>query len=138
MEGLIERCAGVDVHQATLVVTVRLPDGSGGRHVETRTFGAMTVDLLTVRDWLQACGSRMSPWRAPASIGSRSTTCSKTASRCCWSTCKHLKQVPGRKTDVKDSAWLAQLLECGLLRGSLVPPPPSAISGSDPVSQEAD
>jgi transposase len=56
MEGLIERCAGVDVHQATVVVTVRMPDESGGRDVQTRTFGTMTVDLLTVRDWLQACG----------------------------------------------------------------------------------
>lgn len=50
MDGLIERCAGVDVHQATLVVTVRLPAESGGRHVETRTSGTMTVDLMTVRD----------------------------------------------------------------------------------------
>jgi len=124
MEGLIERCAGVDVHQATLVVTLRLPDGSGGRHVETRTFGAMTVDLLTVRDWLHACGvthvameSTGVDWKPLYYLLEDGFTLRLV-------NMKHLKQVPGRKTDVKDSAWLAQLLECGLLRASLVPPAP--------------
>ncbi len=56
MEQRIERCAGLDVHQATIVATVRIPDGSGGRTTATQTFGTMTVDLLTIRAWLHVHG----------------------------------------------------------------------------------
>jgi transposase len=124
MEGLIERCAGVDVHQATLVVTVRMPDGSGGRHVETRTFGTMTVDLLTVRDWLQACGVTDVAMESTGVYWKPLYYLLEDGFTLLLVNMQHLKQVPGRKTDVQDSAWLAQLLECGLLRGSLVPPAP--------------
>ena len=54
MELLIARCAGLDVHQATVVATVRVPDEQGGRQSVTETFGTMTADLLALRDWLQA------------------------------------------------------------------------------------
>ena len=124
MEGLIERCAGVDVHQATLVVTVRRPEGSGGRHVETRTFGTMTVDLLTVRDWLQACGVTHVAMESTGVYWKPLYYLLEDGVTLLLVNMQHLKQVPGRKTDVQDSAWLAQLLECGLLRGSLVPPAP--------------
>ena len=86
MDPLIERCAGIDVHKATMVVTVRVPGRDGRREIVTQTFGTMMVDLLALRDWLQAMGSRMWPSRAPASTGGRCTTCWKMASRCCWST----------------------------------------------------
>jgi hypothetical protein len=56
MHAMIERGAGVDVHQATIVVTVRVPDGTGGRRAETETFGTRTCDLLAARAWLQAHG----------------------------------------------------------------------------------
>ena len=56
MDPLLERCAGIDVHQATMVVTVRVPTPGGGRAIHTQTFGTMMVDLLTLRDWLQAHG----------------------------------------------------------------------------------
>jgi transposase len=124
MDGLIERCAGVDVHQATLVVTVRLPDGAGGRHVETRTFGTMTVDLLTVRDWLQACGVTHVAMESTGVYWKPLYYLLEDGCTLLLVNMQHLKQVPGRKSDVQDSAWLAQLLECGLLRGSLVPPAP--------------
>jgi transposase len=124
MDGLIERCAGVDVHQATLVVTVRRPDGSGGRQVETRTFGTMTVDLLTVRDWLQACGVTHVAMESTGVYWKPLYYVLEDGVTVLLVNMQHLKQVPGRKSDVQDSAWLAQLLECGLLRGSLVPPAP--------------
>ena len=54
MDTLIERCAGIDVHQRTMVVTVRVPAADGGRAVMTQTFGTMTADLLVLREWLQA------------------------------------------------------------------------------------
>ena len=56
MHPMIERCAGLDVHQATVMATVRIPDGQGGRQVITETFGTTTAALLTLRDWLQAHG----------------------------------------------------------------------------------
>jgi hypothetical protein len=56
MELLIARCAGLDVHQATVVATVRVPDDQGGRRSVTETFGTMTADLLGLRDWLQRMG----------------------------------------------------------------------------------
>lgn len=124
MEQVLERCAGVDVHQATLVVTVRVPSPSGGRVITTQTFGAMAVDLLAVRDWLQAHGvthvaieSTGVYWRPLYYLLEDAVTVVLV-------NMKHLTHVPGRKSDVRDSEWLAQLLECGLLRGSLVPPAP--------------
>lgn len=124
MEPMIARVAGVDVHQATVVVTVRVPAATGGRHMETQTFGTMTADLLAVRAWLQAHGvthvameSTGVYWRPLYYLLEETYTLLLV-------NMQHLKQVPGRKSDVRDSEWLAQLLEWGLLRSSLVPPPP--------------
>ena len=124
MQSVIERCAGIDVHQATIVVTVRVPAPDGGRRVETETFGTMTSDLLAARAWLQAHGvthvameSTGVYWRPLYYLLEDDFTLLLV-------NMQHLQQVPGRKSDVRDSEWLAQLLECGLLKGSLVPPPP--------------
>lgn len=124
MQSMIERCAGIDVHQATIVVTVRVPDGAGGRQSATQTFGTMTSDLLAARAWLQAYGvthvameSTGVYWRPLYYLLEEAMTVRLV-------NMQHLQQVPGRKSDVRDSEWLAQLLECGLLKGSLVPPAP--------------
>jgi transposase len=122
MDGLIARCAGLDIHQATIVTTVRIPADAGGRQVITQTFGTMTVDLLALREWLQAYGVTDV---AMESTGVYWKPIYYLLEDCCTVllvNMRQLAQVPGRKTDVKDSEWLAQLLECGLLRGSLVPP----------------
>lgn len=123
MEQILERCAGVDVHQATMVVTVRIPDPRGGRTIETQTFGAMTADLLVLREWLQshaithvAIESTGVYWRPLYYLLEDAFTV-------LLINMTHLSHVPGRKSDVRDSEWLAQLLECGLLRSSLIPPP---------------
>lgn len=124
MDGLIERGAGLDIHQATIVATVRVPEAGGGRQVVTHTFGTMTTDLLALREWLQAYGvthvameSTGVYWKPIYYLLEEQVTVLLV-------NMQHLKQVPGRKSDVKDSEGLAQLLECGLLRGSLVPPAP--------------
>jgi transposase len=124
MEPMMTHGAGLDVHQATVVATVRVPAPDGSRHVETRTFSTMTTDLLVLRDWLQAYGvthvameSTGVYWRPIYYILEDGVTL-------LLINMQHLKHVPGRKTDVKDSEWLAQLLECGLLHRSLVPPAP--------------
>jgi transposase len=109
MQTVIERCAGIDVHQRTMVVTVRLPGAGRERMAITQTFGTMTADLLVLREWLQAHGV---------------THVAMESTGVYWRPLYYLTHVPGRKSDVRESEWLAQLLECGLLRGSLVPPAP--------------
>jgi len=122
MDVQIERCAGLDVHQATVVATVRYP-GERGRTSVTETFGTMAADLAALRDWLQAYGvthvaleSTGVYWKPVYYMLEDSVTL-------LLINMQTLKHVPGRKTDVKDSEWLAQLLECGLLKASFVPPP---------------
>ena len=124
METTVARCAGIDVHQGTMVVTVRVPSEGGGRQITTHTFGTMTTDLLAIRDWLQTCGvthvameSTGIYWRPLYYVLEDHFTLLLV-------NMQHLTHVPERKTDVRDSEWLAQLLECGLLRSSLVPPAP--------------
>jgi len=125
MDILYPCCAGLDVHKDTVVACIRhlLP----GRHKQvtpqTRTFGTRTPQLLALADWLAAEGvshvameSTGVYWRPVWNLLEDRFTILLVNAR-------HLKQVPGRKTDVKDSAWIAQLLQHGLLRGSFVPPP---------------
>ena len=124
MDVVNPRCAGLDVHQATVVATARIPTADGGRQSVTATFGTMTADLVALREWLMA---------------HEVTTIALESTGVYWKPIYYVledafvlllinmhavRHVPGRKTDVKDSEWLAQLLECGLLRPSFVPPPP--------------
>ncbi len=124
MELLISRCAGMDVHQATVVVTVRIPDEAGGRRSITETFGTMTPDLLALRDWLHAYGVTHVALESTGVYWKPVYYVLEAGYTLLLINMHDLKRVPGRKTDVKDSEWLAQLLECGLLKASFVPPPP--------------
>jgi len=124
MRRLIDRCAGIDVGQALLVVAVRLVEPDGACHEEVRSFGATTPDLLGLRDWLEslrvthvAMESTGVYWKAPYYV-------LEDAFEVLLVNAAHLKHVPGRKTDVIDAQWIAEVLSCGLLRGSFVPPRP--------------
>lgn len=124
MEQVIERCGGLDVHRDTVVACVRVPGAKRGRQQHVRTFGTTTAELLTLRDWLDAHGvtdvameSTGVYWKPVFYVLEGSVTCLLVNAA-------HVKQVPGRKTDVQDCVWIAQLLEHGLLRGSFVPPAP--------------
>lgn len=117
MEVIHDRCAGLDIHKKLIVVCVIL---RGVR--ETRRFGAMTADLLDLRDWLLEVGcthaameSTGSYWKPVVNIleGSGIEVLVVNAA--------HIKAVPGRKTDVNDAQWIADLLRHGLLRGSFIP-----------------
>jgi transposase len=117
-----ERCAGLDVHKKTVVACGLTPDGQGGWGQEVRTFGTMTVDLLALSDGLLACGcthvaieSTGDYWKPVFNI--LEGTCEVLLVNA-----QHVKAVPGRKTDVKDAAWLAELLQHGLWRASFIPP----------------
>jgi transposase len=123
MDILLDRCAGIDVHQATVVVTVRVP-GAKGRVSDTATFGTMAADLLGLREWLQAYGVTHVALESTGVYWKPVYYVLEDAFTLLLINMRALKHVPGRKTDVKDSAWLAQLLECGLLQASFVPPPP--------------
>jgi transposase len=123
MDVLIERCAGLDVHQKTVAACVRRPGAGRRRAEEVKTFRTFSADLAALGDWLaeqrvthvamEATGVYWKPvWYA---LEDRFELVLANA--------RHVKAVPGRKTDVRDSAWLAQLLECGLVRTSFVPPP---------------
>jgi transposase len=124
MEIVITRCAGLDVHKATVVATVRVPGDDGRRRIVTETFGTMTPDLIALREWLQAFGVTHVALESTGVYWKPVYYVLEDAFELLLINMLELKRVPGRKTDVKDSEWLAQLLECGLLRSSFVPPPP--------------
>jgi transposase len=123
MDVVNARCAGLDVHKATVVACVRVPGARGEeRRKETKTFATTTRGLTELREWLRthevtdvAMESTGVYWRPVYAVLEGSVTVLLVNAR-------HVKMLPGRKTDVRDCEWLAQLLECGLLRGSFVPP----------------
>jgi transposase len=124
MQQLLDRVAGLDVHRKTIAVCVRVPAPGGDRTQHVRTFGTTAADLVTLRDWLDAhhvthvaMESTGVYWKPVFYVLEEAFTCLLVNAR-------HVEKVPGRKTDVQDCVWLAQLLEYGLLRGSFVPPPP--------------
>lgn len=124
MDQLIDRVAGLDVHKATVVATVRTPAVDGSRVSRTETFGTMTADLIALRDWLHAHGVTHVALESTGVYWKPIYYVLEDTFELLLINMFELKHVPGRKTDVKDSEWLAQLLECGLLKASFVPPPP--------------
>src|SRR2546422_6419259 len=124
MERVIERVCGLDVHKQSVAACVRVPGPTGARQQEVRTFGTMAADLLALRDWLQAHGVTHVAMESTGVYWKPVFYLLEEAFTCLLVNPAHIKQVPGRKTDVRDCAWIAQLLEHGLLRGSFVPPPP--------------
>jgi transposase len=119
-----ERCAGLDVHKKTVVACRIVPDGKGGWQIEVRTFGTMTDDLLKLADWLRegrvthvAMESTGVYWKPVFNILEGDF-------EVLLVNAKHIKFVPGRKTDVKDAQWIAELLQHGLLKASFIPKAP--------------
>ena len=124
MQVLFARCAGLDVHKKTVVACVMLTLLNGEVRKQVRTFATTTESLLALADWLTsqqvthvAMESTGIYWRPVFNIleGAFSVVLVNA---------QHMKAVPGRKTDVKDSEWLADLLRHGLLKASFIPPQP--------------
>ncbi len=124
METLIDRCAGLDVHKDTVVACVRVEGPKGTRQVETRSFGTVTRELLELRDWLIGHEVRVVGMEATGVYWKPVYYVLEDAMECWLLNARHLRNVPGRKTDVADAAWIAQLVEHGLVRPSFVPPKP--------------
>jgi transposase len=124
MEVLYERCAGLDVHQATVVACVRRPGTRGRRASEVRTFGTTTAELLTLADWLTTEGVSHVAMESTGVFWKPVFNILEGRVAVILVNAQHIKAVPGRKTDVRDCEWIAQLLEHGLLRPSFIPPAP--------------
>jgi transposase len=126
VEVIVDRCAGLDVHTKTVVAAVRTP-GSGRRKRDTvvRTFSTFDGDLVALREWLVGLGVTQVAMEATGVYWKpvwQVLDDGEWFEEVLLVNPAHVKNVPGRKTDVNDATWIAQLLECGLLRGSFVPP----------------
>jgi transposase len=124
MEVLVDRVAGLDVHQKTVVACVRTPgEGRTKRRSEVRTFATFEGQLRALRDWLKERGVTHVAMEATGVFWKPVWhVLDGSFEELLLVNPAHIKNVPGRKTDVNDATWIGQLLECGLLRGSFVPP----------------
>jgi transposase len=123
MDVVNARCAGLDVHKATVVAGVRVPGPRPGeRRGETKTFATTTRGLSELTNWLLTHGVTDVAMESTGVYWRPVYEALEGIVQLVVVNARHVKMVPGRKTDVKDCEWLAQLLECGLLRGSFVPP----------------
>jgi transposase len=124
MDVLVERCAGLDVHRDNVVATVRTPgQGRRRRQQQTRTFRATLAGLAELGDWLAGLGVTLVGMEATGVYWKTVFQALEERVECWLLNAQHLRNVPGRKTDVKDSEWICQLVEHGLVRPSFVPPP---------------
>lgn len=124
MELLHKCCAGLDVHKATVVACVRSVGPGGVVRTDVRTFSTMTSGLLLLADWLVAEGVATAAMESTGVYWKPVFNILEGQVEVMLVNARHIKNVPGRKTDVKDAEWIAQLLAHGLLRPSLIPPPP--------------
>jgi transposase len=122
MDVLIPRCCGLDVHQKTVVASVRILGPTGEVTRDTRTFGTTTRELEALAAWLRPSQITHIAMEATGVLWKPVWHILEPEWQLLLVNPQHLKRVPGRKTDVLDAAWIAQLLQCGLLRGSYVPP----------------
>jgi transposase len=122
MDTLHPLCAGLDVHKDTVVASVRRLDQRNRPKSEVRTFGTTTPDLLGLLDWLVAEGVPVVAMESTGVYWKPVFNLLEASMQVLLVNPEHIKQVPGRKTDVRDCEWIAQLLQCGLLKPSFVPP----------------
>jgi transposase len=122
MEIVHTHCAGLDVHKKTVVAAIIVPGPKRGEYQETRTFGTMTVDLLALSDWLLAHGVTHVAMESTGEYWKPVFNMLESDFQVLLVNAAHIKAVPGRKTDVNDAEWIADLLKHGLLKASFVPP----------------
>ena len=123
MQVLCPCCCGLDIHKKFVVACVlrTAPDGSVQK--ETRTFSTMTTELLALGDWLRALGCTHVAMESTSSYWRPVYNLLEGQFELLVANAYHIKTVPGRKTDVRDAEWIADLLRHGLLRGSFIPAP---------------
>jgi transposase len=124
MDVIVERSAALDVHKEQVTACVRVPGAAGARVEEVAQFRTTVRGLLTLHDWLEAHRVTQVAMEATGVFWKPVWAVLEDDFELLLVNARHVKQVPGRKTDVSDAAWLSQLLEAGLLRASFVPPKP--------------
>src|SRR5438067_61337 len=124
MDTLHPHCAGLDVHKDSVVACVRHAAPGGKAAEQVRSFGTMTADLLALGDWLAAEGVTHAAMESTGVYWKPVWNLLEGRLTLMLVNAQHIRQVPGRKTDVKDCQWIAQLLQHGLLRPSFVPDRP--------------
>jgi transposase len=122
MEVIYERVAGLDVHQATVMACRRRLIGQGQVEVEVKEFGTTTGQLCELGEWLADWGVTHVAMESTGVLWQPVWNILEGPFKLVLVNAQHLKKVPGRKTDVSDAEWIAQCMQCGLLRGSFVPP----------------
>lgn len=121
MEVLYSHCCGIDVHKQTAVACVVVQAATGQATKEIRTFGTMTDELLALADWLTTCGVTLVAMESTGVYWKPLWNLMEDRFTLLLVNAQHVKAVPGRKTDVRDCEWLADLLRHGLLKPSYVP-----------------
>jgi transposase len=124
VETIVERPAALDVHKAQVTACVRVPAAAGGREQHVAEFATTVRGLLGLHDWLLAHGVQQVTMEATGVFWKPVWAILEDDFPLLLVNARHVKQVPGRKTDVSDAVWLCQLAEAGLLRASFVPPKP--------------
>jgi transposase len=121
MEVIHERCCGLDIHKRSLVACLSLPGAKGAATTTVRTFGSMTADILALSDWLVEAGCTQVAMESTGVYWKPIWNLLEGVFTLLLVNPRHMKAVPGRKTDVTDAEWIANLLRHGLLTGSVVP-----------------
>ena len=124
MDVVYTRCCGLDIHKKTGVACLILSTEGSEPIKELRTFRTMTADLLALADWLQEAGCTHVAMESTGVYWRPVYNLLEGQCELLVVNAQHIKAVPGRKTDVKDAAWIAELLRHGLLRGSFIPSKP--------------
>jgi transposase len=124
MQVLYPRCAGLDVHKASVVACVMITAPDGNVTKETKTFGTVTAELLALGDWLKAKEVTHAAMESTGVYWKPIYNLLEDQLELWVVNAQHIKAVSGRKTDVQDAEWIADLLRHGLLRASFVPPRP--------------
>src|SRR5215211_1505512 len=124
MERVLERCCALDIHKQQVTACVHVPDQRGGRSELRAEFSTVTGELLALRDWLKGLGVTDVAMEATGVYWKPVYYLLEDDFELLLVNAQHVKNVPGRKTDVEDAQWLCQLLEHGLVRASFVPPKP--------------
>lgn len=121
---VVERAAGLDIAKASLVACVRVPGPHGRWRVEKRKFSTMTADLLELADWLAEHGVTRVGMESTSDYWKPVFYALEDRFECWLLNPRHMRAVPGRKTDMTDAEWICLLIAHGLVRPSFIPPPP--------------
>jgi transposase len=122
MENIVQCCAGLDVHKESVEACIRRIEANGQVHQQTHHWGTMTCDIWMMADWMAAQGVTHVAMESTGVFWKPIFNILESRFKVLLVNARHLKQVPGHKSDIRDCQWIAQLLQCGLLKGSFIPP----------------